>query len=101
MTTALDGAGDAHLRERIRICEPDKGDVERHVSKLARGRPTLVVMGTHDSEYGDSSAEARTLASDLNAPALLVSGVGHYPHVEMPEVVAPAIVAFMNQLPTG
>lgn len=66
---------------------------------LASSRvPALVVMGTRDPDFPDASAEARWLAGVLNAPCVLVEGAGHYPHVEMPEVVAPQVIAFMQPL---
>ena len=46
--------------------------------------PALVVMGTKDPDFPDAAAEARWLASELQAECLIIDGAGHYPHAEMP-----------------
>lgn len=58
--------------------------------------PALVVMGGSDPDFADPAAEARFTADALGGPAevLLVDGVGHYPHTEAVDVVAPAVAAF-------
>jgi pimeloyl-ACP methyl ester carboxylesterase len=58
--------------------------------------PALVVMGTKDPDFPDPAAEARFTADALAGPAevMLVDGVGHYPHYEAVEVVAPAVAEF-------
>ena len=60
--------------------------------------PALVVMGTADPDFPDPAAEARFTADRLGGDArvLLVDGVGHYPHAEAPEVVAPAVAEFAH-----
>ncbi len=63
--------------------------------------PTLVVMGTRDPDFKDAVEEARTLAGKLEAETMIVQGAGHYPHTEMPELVSPRILAFLNGLRTA
>jgi pimeloyl-ACP methyl ester carboxylesterase len=69
--------------------------------------PVLVVMGTRDSDFaglpGGPEGEARQVAERLHGEVLLVDGAGHYPHVELPETVGPAIVKFLarHQLATS
>jgi pimeloyl-ACP methyl ester carboxylesterase len=60
--------------------------------------PALVVMGTRDPDFPDAAAEARWLASELNAETLIVEGAGHYPHTEMPGEVAPKLLSFIDGL---
>jgi pimeloyl-ACP methyl ester carboxylesterase len=60
--------------------------------------PALVVMGTHDPDFPDATAEARWLASELHAESLIIDGAGHYPHTEMPERVAPKLLSFIDGL---
>ena len=60
--------------------------------------PALVVMGTADPDFPDAGAEARWLAARLHGACLLVDGAGHYPHTEMPEQVAPAVLSFLKGL---
>ncbi|MBT9248043.1 hypothetical protein KM031_20305 (plasmid) [Gemmobacter fulvus] len=38
------------------------------------------------------------LAGKLNAETMIVDGAGHYPHTEMPELVAPRILSFLEGL---
>jgi pimeloyl-ACP methyl ester carboxylesterase len=63
--------------------------------------PTLVVMGEDDPDFPDPAAEARLTADLLggSADVLLVPGTGHYPHVQRPDLVNPAVVAFLAGLP--
>lgn len=66
---------------------------------VARTRlPALVVMGTRDPDFPDPVAEARWVAGLLGTETLLVEGAGHYPHLEMPEQVAPALLAFLERI---
>jgi len=57
-------------------------------------RPTLVVMGDRDPDFADPVAEAAWIAERLAARVLLVPGAGHYPQVEQPDLVNPALVEF-------
>jgi pimeloyl-ACP methyl ester carboxylesterase len=58
--------------------------------------PALVVMGTRDPDFADAAAEARWLAAALGAESLIIEGAGHYPHAEMPDQVAPAVLSFIE-----
>jgi pimeloyl-ACP methyl ester carboxylesterase len=59
--------------------------------------PVLVVMGSKDPDWPDSSAEARFVAESLNGELLLVPDSGHYPMAEYPDVVNPALAAFARR----
>ncbi|MBX3638400.1 MAG: alpha/beta hydrolase [Rubrivivax sp.] len=73
-----------------------KADTE---ALLPRSRvPALVVMGTRDPDFKDAVAEARWLGRALGTEPLIVDGAGHYPHLEMPEQVAPALLAFLARI---
>jgi pimeloyl-ACP methyl ester carboxylesterase len=75
-----------------------KADTE---ALVARSRvPALVVMGSRDPDFADAAAEARWLGQALGTPPLIVDGAGHYPHLEMPERVAPALLDFLARLGT-
>jgi pimeloyl-ACP methyl ester carboxylesterase len=50
--------------------------------------PALVVMGAKDPDFPDPAAEARLIASRLDA--------GHYPQAEYPSETAAAILAFLR-----
>lgn len=60
--------------------------------------PALVVMGTKDPDFTDAVEEARMLAGKLKAETIIVDGAGHYPHTEMPDMVAPKLLAFLASL---
>jgi pimeloyl-ACP methyl ester carboxylesterase len=63
--------------------------------------PVLVVMGTKDSDFSDPAAEADWVATHLHGKKLMVDGAGHYPHVEYPAIVAPAVIEFINEAQDG
>lgn len=57
--------------------------------------PVLVVMGSKDPDFKDSRAEASYVAERLSGTVLMIDGAGHYPHAEMPEKLAPALMRFL------
>jgi pimeloyl-ACP methyl ester carboxylesterase len=61
-------------------------------------RPTLVIFGSADDHFPEPLDEAIRVSSRLNSELLMVEGAGHYPHVERPDIVSPAIVGFLNRL---
>jgi pimeloyl-ACP methyl ester carboxylesterase len=63
--------------------------------------PALIVMGSADPDFDDPKAEADLVTSRLHGQELMVPGAGHYPHVEMPDVVAKSVVAFLKQNSDG
>lgn len=59
--------------------------------------PTLVVMGTADRDFPDPAAEANWIASAMRGTALMIDGAGHYPMAERPDLVNPALLAFLAE----
>lgn len=59
--------------------------------------PALVLMGTKDPDFKKPEVEARWVAEQVNAQLHMIEGAGHYPHAEMPEAVAPLVLAFLAQ----
>ncbi len=59
--------------------------------------PALVLMGTKDPDFKEPEVEARWVADKVSAQLHMIEGAGHYPHAEMPEVVAPLVLAFLAQ----
>lgn len=70
-------------------------DVEPRLGAIRA--PTLVVMGSRDPDFDDPAAEAATMAGLVHGKVAMIDGAGHYPHAEMPEVTAPAILAFLAE----
>ena len=60
--------------------------------------PVLVVMGTADPDWPDPEAEARFVAETLKADLLLVSGAGHYPLAERPDLTTDTVVAAIARM---
>ncbi len=73
-----------------------KADTESIVNRC--GVPALVVMGSRDPDFPDATLEARWLGKVLGSEPVIVEGAGHYPHLEMPERVAPHLLAFLAHL---
>jgi pimeloyl-ACP methyl ester carboxylesterase len=60
--------------------------------------PVLVIVGTRDPDFKDPSQEAHYVAERLAGKAHLIAGAGHYPHAEMPEEAASAILPFIRSV---
>lgn len=83
------------------------GLIETHADCNARipelRIPVLVTMGTADPDFPDATAEAQAdltlIAEHTTAELQLVSGAGHYPHAERPEILAAALVGFLARVP--
>lgn len=59
--------------------------------------PVLVVMGDKDPDWSKPVEEAEWVASNFSqVDTLIVSGAGHAPMFESPEVVAEKVVSFLN-----
>jgi pimeloyl-ACP methyl ester carboxylesterase len=61
-------------------------------------RPALVLMGSRDPDFKDPEGEATWVAQQLKADCHLISGAGHYPHAEMPDVTGPMILDFIRSV---
>lgn len=86
-------AGRRAVRETLTA---DRDGVPERIARLTR--PTLTVFGAADDHFADPVAEAAATAGTLRGEFLVVDGAGHYPHVEQPELVAEAIVGFLDRL---
>ncbi|MBK8049989.1 MAG: alpha/beta hydrolase [Anaerolineales bacterium] len=63
--------------------------------------PALVLMGTKDPDFKAPETEARWVAAQLRADYRMIEDAGHYPHAEMPDVVAPPLLAFLKGMPVA
>ncbi len=63
--------------------------------------PSLTIMGSVDPDYRDPAAELDFAARALHGETLLVEGAAHYPHAARPELVTPAVLAFVERLRQG
>ncbi|MER5781721.1 alpha/beta hydrolase [Streptomyces mobaraensis] len=62
--------------------------------------PVLIVQGGLDPDWADPRAEGDGIVSEL-PPGMgrleMVEGAGHYPHVEFPDRVTDAVLAFLGE----
>lgn len=60
--------------------------------------PNLIVMGSKDKDVPDPAQEAEAVASRLAGPAsvTIIPDAGHYPHAEMPDPTATALLSFLE-----
>ena len=64
--------------------------------------PVLAVIGDADPDWPDPAAEAAWVASNFDGAATItVPGAGHAPMLERPEVVNPALAAFLERIHAG
>jgi pimeloyl-ACP methyl ester carboxylesterase len=85
-----------HNRAFRRTTRTSHAPVEARLDEVSA--PVLVVMGDRDPDFADAAVEGRWIANRLNGDLLLVPGAGHYPHVEDPGLVAPAVVDFVRRV---
>jgi pimeloyl-ACP methyl ester carboxylesterase len=57
----------------------------------------LVVMGELDPDFPNPAEEASWIAERLGGDVLMVPEAGHYPQSQRPDIVNPAVVAFLNR----
>jgi pimeloyl-ACP methyl ester carboxylesterase len=63
--------------------------------------PTLVIMGEQDPDFSKPADEANWIGQQLHAEVVMVPEAGHYPQSQRPDIVNPAIVAFLDGLGLG
>ncbi|MET7637472.1 alpha/beta hydrolase [Streptomyces sp. NPDC005438] len=78
-------------------------DAEAALSRLTR--PALIVMGDLDPDFPDPAKEAEGIARTVPegpAPAgarvAMIEGTGHYPHSQVPDRVADALLPFLAEV---
>jgi pimeloyl-ACP methyl ester carboxylesterase len=58
----------------------------------------LVVMGELDPDFASPAGEAEWIAAQLGGDVLMVPDAAHYPHSQRPDIVVPAITAFLQRV---
>jgi pimeloyl-ACP methyl ester carboxylesterase len=82
----------SHWQSFAKMSGTSHGAATARLAKVTA--PTLVVMGTKDPDWSDPAAEAAFVRESLSADLLMVPESGHYPMVDNPETVNPALVTF-------
>lgn len=58
----------------------------------------LVVMGELDPDFASPADEAAWIVEQIGGDVLMVPDAGHYPHSQRPDLVVPAITAFLQKV---
>ena len=58
----------------------------------------LVVMGEQDPDFGDLRARGDWVARALRGHVVMVSGAGHYPRSQRPDVTTGAVLRFLGSV---
>lgn len=90
------------------LAQPGRLEALRHMilaskaaSEARLGRvkqPALILMGSKDPDFKNPETEARWVAGQLHGTVQMISGAGHYPQTEMPEITNPLIVSFLKSI---
>jgi pimeloyl-ACP methyl ester carboxylesterase len=83
------------MRALTRMIKLSKADTAAIIGKVAK--PAVIVIGSQDKDFSDPIEEGKSLASRTGANLVVVEGAGHYPQVEMPEVVGDFITQFIQK----
>lgn len=92
----------ANLRELGRMAAT-RGAMTRQAECFDRAAdvscPVLVVMGSRDPDFPDPAAEAayaqELFGAHTQTTLALIDGAGHYPHAELPDATASAVLPFL------
>jgi pimeloyl-ACP methyl ester carboxylesterase len=89
--------GEAGRLEALReMLTASKAASEQRLGRVKA--PVRVLMGSKDPDFKDPAAEAEWVAQALRGSRAMIAGAGHYPHAEMPEITAPLVLSFLNEL---
>jgi pimeloyl-ACP methyl ester carboxylesterase len=80
-----------HWKAFVRTTRTTHAPAEARLDQVRA--PAVVVMGTDDVDWPDPAAEARWIGDRLGAEVVMAPGVGHYPQVQAPGLVADAVRA--------
>ncbi|KAA0021486.1 alpha/beta fold hydrolase [Antrihabitans cavernicola] len=99
---------DAKLREPGRMkalqamCKSQPTDAGAQLGNVEC--PVLVVEGSADPDWADPRAEGEKIVADLPAglgELVVLDGVGHYPHAQVPDEVVALTLPFLAKTLTG
>ncbi len=79
-----------------KMLDASKKASQERVARVAV--PTLVLMGSKDPDFKNPEGEAQWVAENTRGAYKMIPDAGHYPHAEMPEVVAPLVLDFLKTL---
>jgi pimeloyl-ACP methyl ester carboxylesterase len=98
VTAALRRPGRLRSLRRLAV-QLDHSVVEEVVDDVRA--PALIVVGALDPDYSDPAAELAVMRDTLHARAVLVDGVGHYPHFQASSLFVSELLQFVGGLRDG
>ena len=81
----------------LHMLHASKRTSEERISFVSQ--PSLVLMGSRDPDFKNPEVEAQWIAEQMKTKYTMIENAGHYPHAEMPELVAPTVLEFLQSLP--
>lgn len=81
----------------MKMLQASKRASEERISSVKQ--PSLVIMGSKDPDFKNPESEAKWVAENLKTNYEMIENAGHYPHAEMPDVVGPLMLKFIQSLP--
>lgn len=85
-----------HWSSFVKTTRTTHAPAEKRIAKVAV--PTLVVMGSKDQDWPDPKTEGQWVADQTRGTLVMVEGAGHYPMLEFPEIVTPAVADFAAEV---
>lgn len=90
-------ADPARLRSLRQLAvQLDHTEVEVRLPEVTT--PALIIIGGHDPDYRSPEQELAWTTEAISAEGLLVADAGHYPQAQRPDLVAPAVLAFLTTI---
>ena len=81
----------------VRTTRTDHAHAEARLAGIAT-IPSLVVMGEQDPDFPNPAAEAQWIAGQISGEIVMVPEAGHYPQAQRPDLVNPALIAFLQKI---
>lgn len=85
-----------HERAISATLQTSHDDAEAALAKV--DTDVLVIMGELDPDFTSPAGEAEWIVDQLGGEVLMVPDAGHYPHSQRPDLVVPAITAFLQKV---
>ena len=85
-----------HERAMSATMQTSHDDAEAALTRV--NTEVLVIMGELDPDFTSPAVEAEWIVEQIGGEVLMVPDAGHYPHAQRPDLVVPAITAFLQKV---
>ena len=85
-----------HERAISATMQTSHDDAEAALTRV--NTEVLVIMGELDPDFTSPAVEAEWIVEQIGGEVLMVPDAGHYPHAQRPDLVVPAITAFLQKV---